>query len=216
VLFSLNIKATETYFSSSGHRMNLVELLTKEGLTARTLDRSDALAQFEKSFLTCALPNRLRQSTTMSLSDTDETDDEDDMDEPTTPPSSPTHGAQLQTSALLHQAMQRLVKLSLQTFETLTTSVTPSNDPHENKQNESLLRMRTSTTITPPSSPTFDGLAAPTPNTAMHAIKTSTFLRASSLNPFSKKTIYMAFPSISPGEAPSMVDDLIRGHLPRL
>lgn len=197
-------------------RMNLIELLTKEGLTARTLDTSDAACQFEKTFLTSALPNRLRKTTTMLIPDPDETDDEDDIDEPTTPPSSPTHGAQLQTSALLHQAMQRLVKLSLQTFETLATSFTPANDQQDQKHQESLQRLRTSTTITPPSSPTFDGFVAPTPNTAMHAMKTSTFLRASSLNPFSKKSIYKAFPSISPAaENQSMVDDLLRGRLPR-
>ncbi|UJR36270.1 hypothetical protein I4U23_029000 [Adineta vaga] len=200
----------------SKRRMNLVELLTKEGLTARTLNSSDSLLEFEKTFLTCTLPTRLPKSAVLIIPDPDETDDEDEIDEPTTPPSSPIHGAQLQTSALLHQAMQRLVKLSLQTFETLATSFTPSNDQTANKYNENLQRLRTASTITPPSSPTFDGLVPPTPNTAMHAIKTSTFLRASSLNPFTKKSISKAFPTISPGETSSIVDDLFRGHLPRL
>jgi len=180
-------------------------LLKKEGLTARTLNSSDSFAEFEKAFLTCPLPNRLTKSTTIIIPDPDETDDDD---EPTTPPSSPTHGAQIQTSALLHQVMQRLVKLSLRTFEVLATSKTSPND---NQQ-----RLRTASTITPPSSPTFDGLAAPTPNTAMHAIKTSTFLRASSLNPFMKKSIRNVFNTISPGDEPSLIDDLIKGRLPRL
>jgi hypothetical protein len=189
--------------------MNLVELLKKEGLTARTLDSADSLTEFEKAFLTCSLPNRLRKSPT--IPDPDEFDDDD---EPTTPPSSPIHGAQLQTSALLHQTMQRLIKLSLQTFETLTTTLTSPIDYSESKEKHQ--RLRTTITITPPSSPTFDGLAAPTPNTAMHAIKTSTFLRASSLNPFTNQSIRNAFSNISPGEAPSTVDELFRGRFPRI
>jgi hypothetical protein len=194
--------------------MNLVELSTKQGLTARTLDSLDSLSEFEKAFLTCPLPNRLPKSSTMIISNPDETDDEED--EPTTPPSSPTHGAQLQTNALLHQVMQRLVKLSLHTFETLATSLTSPYDRDERKDNETQQRLRTISTITPPSSPTFEGLAAPTPNTAMHAIKTSTFLRASTLNPFIHKSIRNVFNTLSPGEAPTVVDDLIRGRLPRI
>ncbi|CAF0771065.1 unnamed protein product [Adineta ricciae] len=202
---------------TSTRRMNLVELLKKEGLTARTLNSSHALSEFEKTFLTCSLPSRFHRSTTTNVPDPDESDDDDGLDEPATPPSSPTHDAQLQTSVLLHQAMQRLVKLSLHTFETLTTSFTPTKDHHhESECNETAQRLRTISTITPPSSPTFSGLVPPTPNTAIHAIKTSTFLRASSLNPFTKKSISQAFPTISPGETPSIVDDLIRGHLPRL
>ncbi|CAF1324609.1 unnamed protein product [Adineta steineri] len=210
--FSLERHSPEMphYSDTTTRRMNLVELLTKEGLTARTLDSSESFSEFEKAFLTCSLPNRFLKSTTTTIPDPDEIDDEDD-NEPTTPPSSPTHGAQLQTSALLHQAMQRLVKLSLQTFETLATSFTPSNDHNEGPQ-----RLHPITTITPPSSPTFDGLVAPTPNTAMHAIKTSTFLRASSLNPFTNRSIRSAFSTISPGEKTSLVDDLIRGRLPRI
>jgi len=112
--------------------------------------------------------------------------------------------------------MQRLVKLSLRTFETLATSITSSNDHEESKNNKDQQQLRAASTITPPSSPKFDGLVAPTPNTAMQAIKTSTFLRASSLNPFMNKTIRNVFNTISPGEGPSLVDDLIKGHLPRL
>jgi hypothetical protein len=112
--------------------------------------------------------------------------------------------------------MQRLVKLSLRTFETLTTSDTSTNNHEENKDNETQQHLRTASTITPPSSPTFDGLVAPTPNTAMHAIKTSTFLRASSLNPFMNKSIRNVFNTLSPGEGPSVVDDLIKGRLPRI
>ena len=194
-----------TLLRRSNRRINLVELLTKQGLTARTIDSSESFAEFQKAFLTCPLPNRLPKAT---IPDPDETDDDDDdEEEPSTPPSSPTHGAQFQTSALLHQVMQRLVKLSLRTFETLATSKTSPVDQQ---------RLRTSSTITPPSSPTFDGLVAPTPNTAMHAIKTSTFLRASSLNPFMKKSVRQIFHSMSPGEEPSLVDDLIKGYLPRL
>ncbi len=187
--------------------------MTKQGLTARTLDSPDSFSEFEKAFLTCPLPNRLPKPTTTFIPDPDETDDDE---EPTTPPSSPTHGAQLQTSALLHQAMQRLVKLSLRTFETLTTSNTSSNNYEDNRDNEIQQRLRTASTITPPSSPRFDGLAAPTPNTAMHAIKTSTFLRASTLNPFTNKSIRNVFNTISPSEGPSLFDDLIKGRLPRL
>jgi hypothetical protein len=109
--------------------------------------------------------------------------------------------------------MQRLVKLSLRTFETLATL---NNSYEDNKDNEIQQRLRTASTITPPSSPTFDGLAAPTPNTAMHAIKTSTFLRASSLNPFMNKSIRNVFNTLSPGEGPLVVDDLIKGRLPRI
>ena len=149
--------------------------------------------------------------TATTVPDSDQTDDDADEDEeedePSTPPSSPTHGAQFQTSALLHQVIQRLVKLSLRTFEALSASKTSTDEQQ---------RLRTASTITPPSSPTFDGLAAPTPNTAMHAMKTSTFLRASSLNPFMKKSVRQIFHSMSPGEEPSLVDELIKGCLPRL
>jgi hypothetical protein len=165
------------------NRINLIELLTKQGITARTVDPFAP--------------------------------DPDDNDDPTTPPSSPTHGAQLQTNALLHQVMQRLVGMSLRTFETFATSVTSSSDHDtdeddelkEIKYNKSEKRLRTRVTITPPSSPKFDGLPAPTPNTAMRAIKSSTFLRVSSLNPFTK-----AFATRSPGDIPSMVTDFLRGY----
>jgi hypothetical protein len=109
--------------------------------------------------------------------------------------------------------MQRLIKLSLQTFETLATTLTSPIDYSGSKENQ---RLRKSITITPPSSPTFDGLAAPTPNTAMHAIKTSTFLRASSLNPFTNQSIRNAFSNLSPGDAQSSIDDLFRGRFPRI
>lgn len=198
-----------TFLRRSNRRINLVELLTKQGLTARTIDSSESFTEFQKAFLTCPLPNRLPKATTTTIPDPDETEDDDDEEEeePSTPPSSPTHVAQFQTSALLHQVMQRLVRLSLRTFETLATSKASPVDQQ---------RLRTSSTLTPPSSPTFDGLVAPTPNTAMHAIKTSTFLRASSLNPFMKKSVRQIFHSMSPGEEPSLVDDLIKGCLPRL
>lgn len=194
--------------SHSNQRINLVELLTKQGLTARTIDSSEKYSDFEKAFLTCPLPNRLPKSISIS-----ESDDDDDDEEPTTPPSSPTHGTQFQTSALLHQVMHRLMKLSMTTFETLATSLTTSNQPTESSPSQCLRR---ASTITPPSSPTFDGLAAPTPNTAMHAIKTSTFLRASSLNPFMKKTIRNVFNTISPIEGPSLSNEFLKDCLPRL
>jgi hypothetical protein len=163
--------------------MNLVELLTQQGLTARIL--------------------------TLPI-----VPDPGDDDEPSTPPSSPTQGAPLQTNALLHQVMQRLVGMSLRTFETLATSLTSETSDHESDEDddpkESQQRLRTTITITPPSSPTFDGLAAPTPNTAMRAIKSSTFLRVSSLNPFTK-----AFATRSPGEVPSIVNDFLKGYSTR-
>jgi len=159
------------------------------------------------------LPNRFQKPAPIPDFDDDEDENSSSSDEePTTPPSSPTHGAQFQTSALLHQVMQRLMKLSLNTFETLATTLTSSNQPTE----ISPQRLRRVSTITPPSSPTFDGPAAPTPNTAMHAIKTSAFLRASSLNPFMKKTIRNVFNSISPMEGPSLGDEFLKGCLPRL
>jgi hypothetical protein len=111
--------------------------------------------------------------------------------------------------------MQRLVGISLRTFETLTTSLTSTDDHEideddEPKDIEFEKRLRKTITITPPSSPKFDGLVAPTPNTAMRAIKSSTFLRVSSLNPLTK-----AFAIRSPGEVPSIVNDFLRGYFPR-
>ncbi|CAF4298983.1 unnamed protein product [Rotaria sp. Silwood2] len=201
-------------FHESTRRMNLVELLTKKGITARTLDSANSFFEFEKAFLTCPLPNRLPKCTTTIIPDPDDTDDDDD--EPTTPPSSPTHGAQLQTNAILHQVIERLVKLSLNTFKTFSTSVTSSNDQYQIENNEEKQQLRTIATITPLSSPTFDGLVSPTPNTAMHAMKTSTFLRASSLNPYINRSIRNVFTTLSPGETPLIVDDLIRSHLRRV
>ncbi|CAF4851800.1 unnamed protein product, partial [Rotaria magnacalcarata] len=186
-------------------RMNLVELLTKQGITARTID---SYSEFEKAFLTCPLPNRLPNSTNKVIPDPDDTEEDDD--EPTTPPSSPTQGAQIQTSALLHQVVERLVKLSLTTLKTITTSLTSSIDQDQIENNEDELRLRTVLTTTPPSSPTFDDLVAPTPNTALHAIKTSTFLRASALNPFTKTSMQNVLTTLSPSEKPSLVDDFIR------
>ncbi|CAF1331465.1 unnamed protein product [Rotaria magnacalcarata] len=186
-------------------RMNLVELLTKQGITARTID---SYSEFEKAFLTCPLPNRLPNSTNKVIPDPDDTEEDDD--EPTTPPSSPTQGAQIQTSALLHQVVERLVKLSLTTLKTITTSLTSSIDQDQIENNEDELRLRTVLTTTPPSSPTFDDLVAPTPNTALHAIKTSTFLRASALNPFTKTSMQNVLTTLSPSEKSSLVDDFIR------
>jgi hypothetical protein len=103
--------------------------------------------------------------------------------------------------------MQRLVGMSRRTFETLATSFTSIDDHEIEDDIESQPRLRKAITITPPSSPTFDGLAAPTPNTAMRAIKSSTFLRVSSLNPLTK-----AFATRSPGEVPSIVNDFLRGY----
>ena len=140
--------------------------------------------------------------------------DDDDDREPTTPPSSPTHGAHLQTNALLNQVMQRLVGMSVRTFESIATSLTASADPETDEDepvgDSNPQRLRRTITITPPSSPIFDGLTAPTPNTAMRAIKSSTFLRVSSLNPLTK-----AFAVRSPGEIPSFVNDFLRGYPPR-
>ena len=190
--------------------MNLVALLTKQGLTARTLDSPEKFSEFQKAFLTCPLPNRRRKSSSI-VSDPDETDEE-----PTTPPSSPTHGVQLQTSALLHQVMQRLVGLSKRTFESLATTLTSSHDRDDADEHPSDQRLRQTITLTPPSSPTFDGLVAPTPNTALHVIKTSTFLRVSSLNPFTKQSMRQAFTARSPAEMPSTIDELLKGgHIPR-
>jgi hypothetical protein len=111
--------------------------------------------------------------------------------------------------------MQRLVGMSLRTFETFATSFTSTDDHYTDEDEEvkyiqSEQRFRRRMTITPPSSPTFDGLVAPTPNTAMRAIKSSTFLRVSSLNPLTK-----AFAIRSPGEIPSYVSDFFRGYPPR-
>ncbi|CAF1304919.1 unnamed protein product [Adineta ricciae] len=168
------VPSTQSTTSASKSRMNLVELLTQQGLTARTLES--------------AAP------------------DPDDSNDLATPPSSPIHGAQLQTNALLHQVMQRLVSMSLRTFETIASSVTESLPDEQDKLEE---RSKKTTTVTPPSSPKFEGLTAPTPNTAMRAIKSSTFLRVSSLNPLTK-----AFATRSPGEVPSMVSDFLRGYRP--
>ena len=193
--------------------MNLVALLTKQGLTARTLDPPEKFSEFQKAFLTCPLPTRRRKSSAVSIvSDPDESDDE-----PTTPPSSPTHGVQLQTSALLHQVMQRLVGLSKRTFESFATTLTSSHDRDDDADGEQ--RLRQTITLTPPSSPTFDGLVAPTPNTALHAIKTSTFFRVSSLNPFTKQSMRQTFTARSPAEMPSTIDELLKGGvggIPRL
>ncbi|CAF1298811.1 unnamed protein product [Adineta steineri] len=174
--------------SSQKKRMNLVELLTQQGLTARTIETYAP--------------------------------DPDDNEDPTTPPTSPTHGAKIQTNALLHQVMQRLVGMSLRTFETLTTSVNDHNTDNEEEDDdddnnelqdiESEQRLHKTATITPPSSPKFEGLAAPTPNTAMRAIKSSTFLRVSTLNPFTK-----AFATRSSDEVPSIVSDFIRSYNPK-
>jgi hypothetical protein len=196
--------------------MNLVELLTQQGLTARTLDSSKQLTEFEKAFLTSPLPKRLhRSSVTTMMSECD--DDSDTDEEPTTPPSSPIHGAQLQTSALLHQVMQRLVALSLRTFETLATSLGSPTDHKDIDEHLNQQRQRRAMTLTPPSSPTFDGLVAPTPNTAMHAMKTSTFLRISSLNPLAQQSIRHAFTrQTSPGEIPLAVNELLHRRFPRL
>lgn len=117
--------------------------------------------------------------------------DPDDIDrDPTTPPSSPLHGAQIQTNALLQQVLQRLVGILI----TEKTNV------------EETINSQKTTTITPPSSPTFNGLAAPTPNTAMRAMKSSTFLRISSLTTGCVKR--------SPGEIPNVVNDFLRGCYP--
>ena len=193
--------------------MNLVELLTKHGLTARTLESSKEISDFERTFLTAPLPSRLRRASMVSTITTLADDHQDDLDEePTTPPSSPLHGSQIQTGALLHQVIQRLVNLSRRTFESLAVSL---SSPAEDDQRDE--RPRQSLTLTPPSSPIFDGLAAPTPNTTMRAMKTSTFLRVSSLNPFANQSIRNAFVSqTSPGEIPSAVDELLRGRLPRI
>lgn len=190
--------------------MNLVELLTKQGITARTVD---SYTEFEKAFLSCPLPNRLPNSQSKVNPDPDETDDDD---EPTTPPSSPTHGAQIQTSALLQQVVERLVKLSFNTIKSITTSLTSTNnqDPIENNEDE--IKLRKIITTTPPSSPKFDPLVAPTPNTAMQAMRTSTFLRASTLNPFTKKSMNNVLTTLSPGEKSLVFDDLIRNHLRRI
>ena len=137
-------------------------------------------------------------------------DDDDDDREPTTPPSSPIHSAQIHTNALLQQVMQRLVGMSVRTLANLATSLTSShgNEDDDESDDEDLFqeRLRKTITITPPPSPTFTGLAAPTPNTAMRAIKSSTFLRVSSLNPLTK-----AFAARSPGEVPAIVNDFLRG-----
>ena len=137
--------------------------------------------------------------------------DDDDDKEPTTPPSSPIQGAQIQTNALLQQVMQRLVGMSVRTLASLATSLTATHDDDDESDDEDLSqqqqqRRRKTITITPPPSPTFTGLAAPTPNTAMRAIKSSTFLRVSSLNPLTK-----AFAARSPGEVPAIVHDFLRG-----
>lgn len=167
---------------STTNRTNLLELLTREGLTARTV------------------PSTAR----------DPDDDDDDDDNLTTPPSSPIHAAHIQTNALLQQVIQRLVGMSLRTFESLTTTITRTHDDGDDEDDDhysSEVPLRKTITITPPSSPTFDGPAAPTPNTAMRAMKSSTFLRVSSLNPLTK-----AFAARSPGDIPSIVTDFFRGY----
>lgn len=143
---------------------------------------------------------------------TDETDGtlDDFDDEPGTPPSSPIHQTDLQTGALLQQVLQRLVSLSRRTFENFATSLPSSTEE------ESLHRSKK--IVTPPSSPTFDGLTAPTPNTTARAMKSSTFLRVSSLNPFANPSIRKTLANQrSPGEISSFVDEILRGHLlPRI
>jgi uncharacterized protein YukE len=161
---------------STTNRINLLELLTQQGLTARTVDS--------------IVPDP----------------DDDDDGNLTTPPSSPTHGIQIETNALLQQVLQRLVGMSLRTLETVANSLTSTNDEDIEPEHE----LRKTITITPPSSPTFDGLAAPTPNTAMRAIKSSTFLRVSSLNPLTK-----AFATRSPGEIPSIVNNFLCSYSSR-
>lgn len=131
--------------------------------------------------------------------------DPDDNEDLTTPPSSPIHGAQIQTNALLQQVMQRLVGMSIRTFETLANNLTLNHDDYDD--HDDVEEIKKKITITPPSSPTFDGPAAPTPNTAMRAIKTSTFLRVSSLNPLTK-----AIATRSPGEVPSIVNNFLRSY----
>ncbi|CAF2626231.1 unnamed protein product [Rotaria sp. Silwood2] len=172
--FPLNSSETTT------NRLNLVELITKQGLMSRTVDSYAP---------------------------------DPDLNE--NPPLSPTHGVQMETNALLHQVMQRLVGMSLRTFENLTTSLTSSNhynidEDDEIKNIEFEQRLPTKNLIQPPTSPTFDGLTAPTPNTAMRAIKSSTFLHVSSLNPLTK-----AFATRSPGDVPSIVSDFLRS-IPRI
>lgn len=129
-------------------------------------------------------------------------DPDDDEFEPTTPPSSPTHAPQLQTNVLLQQVLQRLVSLSLRTFETVATSLATSKFDTDEEDFNCERRQ----TITPPSSPKFEGPAAPTPNTTMRALKSSTFLRVSSLNPLAK-----AIACRSPGDIPTYVNDFLRG-----
>ena len=194
--------------------MNLVELSTRYGLTARTLDKTTLCPDFEKKFLTCSLPNRLnnRSNTTSTISDSDETDDEFD-EEPATPPSSPTQTTQLHTSAVLHQVMQRLLGLSKRTIDTLANSLGSSKESEDVDYQSS---SRPILTLTPPSSPTFEGPIAPTPNTAMHAMKTSTFLRVSSLNPFVHQSIRQRFSPNSPGELSAVAHDLLRGCFPKI
>ncbi|CAF1154091.1 unnamed protein product [Rotaria sordida] len=163
------------------NRLNLLELITQQGLISQTID----------SF----------------APDPDLNED---------PPLSPTHGIQMETNALLNQVMQRLVGMSLRTFETLTTSLTSTNDhdtdsddddDDEIKNIQFEQRLPTKNLIQPPSSPKFDGLTAPTPNTAMRAIKSSTFLHVSSLNPLTK-----AYATRSPGDIPSIVSDFLRNN----
>lgn len=197
--------------------MNLVELSKQFGLTARTLDSSKLCPEFEKAFLNSPLPNRFGfHSTTSTIhSDPDDSDDEEEDEEPATPPSSPTQAPQLQTSALLQQVMQRLVSLSLRTFETLTTNRNQSSDDDDDDFDEHQ-STRPAQTLTPPSSPTLDQPVAPTPNTAMRVIKTSTFLRVSSLNPFANQSIRHMYPDHrSPGEISTVATDFLRTCFPK-
>ncbi|CAF3412072.1 unnamed protein product [Rotaria socialis] len=174
------LKSTSSQTTTS-NQLNFVELLTQQGFISRTVD----------SFAP----------------------DPDITDDPTTSPASPTHGVQVETNALLHQVMQRLVGMSIRTFETLTTTLASTSDNEtgdeddEIKSNLSEQRFCTRTPVKPPLSPTFDGLAAPTPNTAMRAIKSSTFLHVSSLNPLTK-----AYAIRLRGEVPSIVSDFLRSN----
>ncbi|CAF1528859.1 unnamed protein product [Rotaria sp. Silwood1] len=159
------------------NRLNLVELITQQGLISQTID-------------------------TMAP--------DPDLNEE--PPLSPTHGVQMETNALLQQVIQRLFGMSLRTFETLTTSLTSTinddiDEDDEIKTIDFEQRLQTKNLIQPPSSPTFDGFTAPTPNTAMRAIKSSTFLHVSSLNPLIK-----AYATRSPGDIPSIVSDFLRNN----